>query len=154
MVAERSTRDRASRPYKHDVRVYLLIEEARLRCEALRAGARTEERRRELRPLHRALGLAGLYASTNIPSETRRALLSRVHSRCDHLPRGRTACVRGLQRTVRRALRALTRAVAKDGPAEHLELARLHLIRATEFLIPTPSPRPSAVHVFRPRHLA
>jgi hypothetical protein len=134
--------------------VYVLVEEARLRCEALRARARTEERRRALRRLHRDLGLSGLYASANIPSETRRAVLSRVHTRCDHVVRGRVGSVRGLARTVRRAGRALTRAVAKDGPAEHLELAQLHLLRAMEFLIPTPCPRPSVVHVFRARHLA
>jgi hypothetical protein len=135
--------------------VYLLAEEARLRCEALGARARTEERRRELRRLHRDLGLSGLYASTNIPSEIRRAVLSRVHTRCDLLVRGRAGSVRGLERTVRRAGRALSRSVAKDGQAEHLELAQLHLLRAMEFLIPTPSPRPSSVvHVFRPRHLA
>jgi hypothetical protein len=151
MVAERSRQVRTPRPYKRDVRVYVLLEEARLRCEALRAGARTDERRRELRRLHRDLGLSGLYASTFIPTETRRALLSRVHARCDRLGRG---SARGLQRTVRRAARALSRAVAKDGPAEHLELARLHLLRATEFLLPVPSPRPSVPHVFRPRHLA
>jgi hypothetical protein len=154
MVAERSPRIRAPRSYKRDVRVYALIEEARLRCEALRAAAGTDERRRELRRLHRDLGLSGLYASTNIPAEARRTLLSRVHARCDHLPRGRAGSARGLQRTVRRAVRALRRGVAKDGPAEHLELAQLHLLRAMEFLIAPPSPRPAAVHVFRPRHLA
>ncbi len=154
MVAERSPTPRTPRPYKRDVRPYVLIEEARLRCESLAATAGTEQRRRELRRLHRDLGLSGLYASTNIPPETRRTLLSRVHSRCDHLGRRRLASTRGLQRTVRRAVRVLRHAVVKDGPADHLELAHLHLLRAMEFLIPLPSPHPAVAHVFRPRHLA
>jgi hypothetical protein len=134
--------------------VYVLVEEARLRCEALRASARSDERRRELRRLHRDLGLSGLYVSANIPSETRRALLSRVHSRCDRPGRARGGSARGLERTVRRAVRALGRAVARDGSAEHLELAQLHLLRAMEFVTAAPSPRPSVAHVFLPRHPA
>jgi hypothetical protein len=139
--------------YKHDTRVYVLVEEARLRCEALCAAAPTDERRGELRRLHRNLGLSGLYASTNIPASVRRALLARVHGRCEALGGG-GATMRGLTRTVRRAAKALARALVKDGPADHRELAQLHLDRAMEFLLPAPSPRPSVRHVFRQRHRA
>jgi hypothetical protein len=154
MVVELAPQLRASGAYKHDARAYVLAEEARLRCEALSAAVRTAERRRELRRLHRDLGLSGLYLSTNIPASVRRALLARVHARCERLDRRRAGTMRGLARTVRRAVRALGRAADKAGPAEHRELAQLHLHRAMEFLIPAPSPRPSVAHVFRQRHLA
>jgi hypothetical protein len=154
MVLERAPRLRTLRPSKHEVRAYVLVEEARLRCEALRAAATADERRRELRRVHRDLGLCGLYASTNIPSTTRCALLSQVHARCERLGRGGAGTTRGLRRTVRRAARALRSAVDKVGPADHLKLAQLHLLRAMEFLIPSSAPRPAAGHLFRARHVA
>jgi hypothetical protein len=154
MMTERAPALRVSGTFKHDARVYVLVEEARLRCEALCADAPTDEGRRVLRRLHRNLGLSGLYVSTHIPSRARRALLARVHARCDHLGCGSAGTMRGLSRTVRRAARTLSRAVGKDGPAEHRELAQLHLHRAMEFLFPAPSPRPSVAHVLRQRHLA
>jgi hypothetical protein len=62
--------------------------------------------------------------------------------------------MRGLKRTVRRAGRTLGRAADKLGPAEHLKLAQLHLLRAMEFLAPGAIRRPAAGPMFRPRHLA
>lgn len=141
------------RPYQRDARAYVLVEEARLRCEALRAAARDEARGHELRRLHRELGLAGLYASANVPSRTRRALLGGVHDRCDQ-PGASIASTGGLLRTMRRALRAARRSLTKDGPADHMELARLHLLRAMEFLTPTAVSRPSLAQAFRPRHVS
>jgi hypothetical protein len=154
MIAERTPALRASGTFKHDARAYVLVEEARLRCEALCAAAPTDDRRRVLRRLHGNLGLSGLYVSTHIPSRVRRALLARVHVRCAHLGCGGAGTMRGLSRTVHRAARTLSRAMTKDGPAEHRELAQLHLHRAMEFLVPAPSPRPSVAHVLRQRHLA
>lgn len=139
------------RPHERDARAYVLVEEARLRCEALQAAACREERRSELRRLHRHLGLAGLYASSNLPSRTRSALLARVHDRCERMS---VASTGGLLRTTRSAARAVRRSLAKDGPAEHMELARLHLSRAMEFLAPASVPGSPLAHSLRLRHPA
>jgi hypothetical protein len=149
-MATLRARQRREAPYKRDARVYVLVEEARIRCEALRGRAPQDPARAELQRVHRDLGLSGLYVSTTIPSSVRRALLARVHERCEHLK----SSPRGLARTVRQATRELARTVSKHGAAEHRELAHLHLLRAMEFLIAAPSPRPSGAHSFRQRHLA
>jgi hypothetical protein len=139
-------------PYERDARVYVLVEEARLRCEALQTAAQPDAERRALRRLHRDVGLAGLYVSTTMPSELRRRLLARVHARCDRRSGNRAGAARGLHRVIRRAARELTRAMASGGAAEHRELAQLHLLRATEFKTLAPSPLPG--HRFRQRHPA
>jgi hypothetical protein len=139
-------------PFERDARVYLLVEEARLRCEVLQAAEEAEAKRRELRRLHRDVGLAGLYISTTMPSELRRRLLARVHARHDRLSGNRAGAARGLHRVLKRATRELSRAIVSGGAAEHRELAQLHLLRATEFVGPAPSPLP--VHLFRQRHPA
>ena len=139
-------------PFERDARVYILVEEARLRCEVLHAAAAVDAHRRELRRLHRDVGLAGLYISTTMPSELRRRLLARVHARHDRLSGHRAGAARGLHRVLKRATRELSRTIASGGAPEHRELAQLHLLRATEFVGPAPSPLP--VHLFRQRHPA
>ncbi len=134
--------------------MYVLVEEARLRCEALLADV-PKASHRELRRMHHHLGLTGLHVSTTIPPPLRHALLARVHSRCDHRGGG-VRSTRGFERSVRRAARELARALSGEGSAEHRELAHLHLLKAMEFLAPAPVPgqRSSAAHAFRQRHLA
>jgi hypothetical protein len=144
---------RAPQPfYERDARVYVLVEEARLRSEALRAVATADAQRRELRRLHRDVGLAGLYISTTMPAELRWRLLARVHARHDWLSGQRACALGGLHRVIRRAARELSRAIAAGGTVDYRELAQLHLLRATEFVTPAPSPR--APHLFRQRHPA
>lgn len=58
-----------------DERAYLLLEEVRLRCEALRDGASGDEERRTLVSLYAELGLAGFLVSSDIPPRRRRTLL-------------------------------------------------------------------------------
>lgn len=139
------------RLYKDDAQVYVLVEEARLRCEALRRMASTEESQRELRRLHRDLGLSGLHASTKLPAPARRALLARVHARTDSVACSGPGARRGLVRTVRRAKRAMARSLARNGRADHIELAQLHLFRAMEFLLPAGKHGFAVAHPFR-RH--
>jgi hypothetical protein len=66
-------------PAGRDASAYVLLEEAKLRCETLRGQARTHVRRQELHRLHRELGIAGLVASSNVPSHERHMLLERAH---------------------------------------------------------------------------
>ena len=139
-------------PFERDARVYMVLEEARLRCEVLQAVAAAHAQRRELRRLHRDVGLAGLHISATMPSELRRRLLAHVHARHDRLSANQAGAARGLHRVLRRASRELTRAIARGGAAEHRELAQLHLVRATELVGSAPSPLP--IHLFRQRHPA
>jgi hypothetical protein len=87
-----------------------------------------------------------------MPSEVRRKLLARVHARHDRHRGSRAGAVRGLHRVIRRAARELSRGIAHAGAAEHREVAQLHLLRATEFEAPAPTPRPA--NLFRQRHPA
>lgn len=150
MACTRATPAEIKRSRRQEERAYVLIEEARLRCEALLAAAGREQRQRELHCVHHDLGLSALHVSTHIPSAQRLALLARVHARCDRRPGTR----RGLERTVHRAARELCRITGKANSPEPVELAHLHLLRATELLLSAPAPRPSLVHVLRARHLA
>jgi hypothetical protein len=67
-----------------------------------------------------------------------------VHARCDHQPETR----RDLKRPVDRALREVK---VKADTAEHIELTRLHQLRAMEFLCPKSTPRPSFIRIVRLR---
>jgi N-formylglutamate amidohydrolase len=144
MASQDLIRLEAKRARRHEERIYVLVEEARVRCEALRDAADAGAVRDELHRLHRELGLSALHVSTHMPSTVRRSLLARVHSRCDH----QLGTRRGLKRTVDRALREVK---VKAASAEHIQLTRLHLLRAMEFLCPTPTPRPSFISVLRLR---
>ena len=75
----RPRRDLLDGPGDGEELAYVLLEEARLRCEQLIAAARSESDRASRREMHRELGMAGWLASSEIDVDRRLALLDRAH---------------------------------------------------------------------------
>jgi hypothetical protein len=73
MASQDVIRAESKRSRRSEERAYVLVEEARLRCEALRDAADGGEVRDELHRLHRELGLSALHVSTDMPPPVRRA---------------------------------------------------------------------------------
>jgi hypothetical protein len=117
-------------PQDRDGRAYVLLEEARLRCEAMRAEAGTRARYDTLNRLHRELGLAGLFASSNLPTSVRHALLADAHQRCpEALPHGADA-LHALVLAMRRSEDAVDAGLVAPGLSDHMDRALVHLLRA------------------------
>ncbi|MFZ0385232.1 MAG: hypothetical protein WAL22_06195 [Solirubrobacteraceae bacterium] len=74
-IRSRPHRDLPDWSQESEEQVYALLEEARLRCEQLRAAAHTEPDRLSLREIHRELGLASWYAGSELDRDRRLALL-------------------------------------------------------------------------------
>jgi hypothetical protein len=110
------------------------LEEARLRCEAFRAAAATPARREALQRLHRELGLAGLFASSNIPTSTRLALLADAHRRCGERSPDASNPMDVLVSIMHRSQDAVEHALVAPGLSDHMHLAHVHLLCAQELL--------------------
>jgi hypothetical protein len=120
-----------------DERAYLLLEEARTRCEALRMRADTTEERRRLGSLHRELGMAGFLASSDIPPQRRCALhrLARARSaQPAFVLSGEPA--EALVALTLRAQAAIDRGLKVPALITHMRRARGYLGRAQERLEP------------------
>ena len=121
-------RPRPEPPQNRDARAYVLLEEARLRCEALRADARTPARSATLNRLHRELGLAGLFTSSNLPSSVRHTLLADAHQRCTEALAD--DAIDALALVMRRSEDAVDDGLVAPGLSDHMDLAHVHLLRA------------------------
>ncbi len=121
-------------PEGHDARAYLLVEEARLRCERLRGQADRGTGQAKLERLHRELGLAGLCASSNLPRPLRLALLGTAHERCARPAPDATDPLEALASSIRTSERAVRRGAGAPGLSDHLHLAHVHLLRGQELL--------------------
>jgi hypothetical protein len=111
---------------------YVLLEEARLRCEDLIAHAVTARERSSLGQIHRELGMAGWIISAEIESGQRLQLLAgaRDRSRRPVLNAGNALASAALL-----AEDALTRGLAQEDPlSDQLQLAHLHLLDAEALL--------------------
>jgi hypothetical protein len=126
---------------------YMLVEEARLRCEVLREGLPCTARWQRLRELHRELGLAGLAASEMIFPVARQALLDQAHRRSAGAGTA-AGDWRALMQLMRHALRVMDRAFVASGAAEDITVAQWHLVSALELVDMEPGP---AERVRRPR---
>jgi hypothetical protein len=133
-----SFREMRSRP-RRDLRdwsgedeeqVYTLLEEARLRCEQLRAAADTEPDRRSLREIHRELGLAGWHASSELDRDRRLGLLDSARQQST------TAMLHPAHSPHAVATVAILAEDALTGTdqTEHMHLAHLHLLSAMGLL--------------------
>jgi hypothetical protein len=87
-----------------------------------------------MRALHRELGLAGFFASSNIRAVRRHALLDRARARAaDHLQRPPDV-VRALDGLCRIACDAVEDALGIEVLSDHMHLAHVHLLSGQELL--------------------
>ena len=116
-----------------DEHAYILVEQARLRCEHFRDSVGTVDERVSLVQIHRELGMAGWLVSAELDPARRRQLLaaahqhaitSRLHPRQAH----------ALAAVVIEGEDAVAAALARDADNDHMHLAHLHLISALEQL--------------------
>ena len=117
-----------------DARAYVLLEEARLRCERLRAGAATAGSRKAFDCLHQELGLAGFSASSNLRAQVRHALLADAHKRCGKRVMAAVDDLDALALVVVDAKRAVGRGLVTPGLSDHMQLAQVHLLHGQELL--------------------
>jgi hypothetical protein len=117
-----------------DEAAYVQLEDARLRCERLRLHADSRGRRDLLHTVHRDLGMAGFFVSSNLEGARRRAALAVARERsAATLGRGDDD-VDALQAVSRRALNAVEHAFSAPGLCDHVHLAHLYLLAALESL--------------------
>lgn len=113
--------------------VYVLLEEARLRCEQLLADAAGAERRR-LHRLRSELGMAGYWVSGELVPGKRLQLLE--HARRRSLATAAADRTVALERLVRVCARVLERESELNGEPspDHVELVHRHLVAARALL--------------------
>jgi hypothetical protein len=110
-------------------RAYVLLEEARLRCEGLRTGANGDEGQVSLGIVHQQLGLAGWTVSTQLEPTRRQALLAQARLwAASGAPFSRPAHT--LAQTVVSAHAALTEDRTCSWEDESLRLAQGYLLNA------------------------
>jgi hypothetical protein len=127
---------RAAEPLgARDERAYALLEAARLQCEAVRERAASDTQWQALHRVHRQIGLAGLLASSRIPTSTRQALLAHAHAGAAGGGRDWRDPLRGLVAAVTAAEEAVQRADVPRELSDHMHLAQGHLREARELLV-------------------
>ena len=110
-------------------RAYLLIEEARLRCEQVGNAASDGW----LLDLHRELGLAGLCASSNLQAWPRRILLEAARARSESPIRGADTETT-IELTLGMARTAVEHCLSVPEHVEHMREAHAHLRAARDLL--------------------
>ncbi len=114
---------------------YLLLEEARLRCQLLLEDSSDDScldpDGLSLDGLYGDLGIAGYYASARLEPRRRRQLLAQARVRSD---RGDVASVRALADVTAAATRTVERALTLTGLLDHMHLAHIHVMSACEAL--------------------
>ena len=124
MVFRRRHRQNRSAPQIADEhhRAYVLIEEARVRCERIRSASPATGRRSLLVTLHRELGLAGYWCCEDIDAASRQLLLEQARRRAaepdSHAPDELVLLVQ---------ITAAARRAIGDPPSEGDSLARMHV---------------------------
>jgi hypothetical protein len=116
-----------------DEQAYALVEEARLRCEQLRAEASRDPKRHALRAIHHQLGMAGWAASAELPPQRRQAVLRDAH-RHSVRPMRHPVAEHALAEVVIEAEDALAAGLGHAQQGEHLDLAHAHLLHAMDLL--------------------
>ena len=116
---------------------YMLLEEARLRCNSLlaeehassdAAGMRTVAR------LYGELGIAGYYVSARLEPDRRRELLALAHARSRKQEGQDSGSARELTDVTAAATRSVERALALTGLLDHIHLAHVHVMSACDAL--------------------
>jgi hypothetical protein len=119
---------------QREVSAYVLLEEARLRCERVLEVVGDAPL---LGQLHRELGLAGFFASSCVPPDKRRESRDRAHDRC-----GSEAALgddeRALGRLVERAQKVVESGLTAPVPTDYMHLAHIHVLQARDLLTELP----------------
>ena len=115
---------------------YMLLEEARLRCQALIEDgdgqfAYVDPDGLSRNGLYGDLGIAGYYASARLEPERRGQLLAQARTRSE---RGDVTSVRALADVTAAATRTVERALTITGLLDHMHLAHIHVMSACESL--------------------
>ena len=116
---------------------YMLLEEARLRCELLvddSSEADLDPDCLSLTGLYGDIGLAGYYASARLEPARRKVLLAQAHARCQRGVGGTASSVRVLAEATAAAARTVECALTVTEPLDHMHLAHIHLMSACEVL--------------------
>jgi hypothetical protein len=124
-------RERADPP-RGDETAYLALEAARLTCE--RQHASEQDHRDRLCLLHRQLGLAGFYVSSELLETRRRERLELARVRSEKRAGATVDAVSSIPTLMRDAQSAMEGAMEALGPREHLHLAHLYVLGAVEVL--------------------
>lgn len=115
---------------------YMLLEEARLRCRSLLSDgerACADPDVLSLSGLYGDLGIAGYYASARLEPNRRKQLLRQAHARSGR--GGNDAgSVRALADVTAAATRTVERALTITGLLDHMHLAHIHVMSASEAL--------------------
>jgi hypothetical protein len=139
IVHRHSSLDAPACPTRRDENAYVLLEHARLRCEQLRDTAELRDQSsalvagHALDAAHRELGLAGFYASSEIPADSRRAWLALAHELAN---RPTVDVIDALDSASNHALSAVETGLGASAGSDHLHRAHFHLLIAREFLQP------------------
>jgi hypothetical protein len=113
---------------------YMLLEEARLRCQLLLEDGHDsyiDPDGLSMNGLYGDLGIAGYYASARLEPARRRQLLAQARARSD---RGDATSVRALADVTAAATRTVERALTITGLLDHMHLAHIHVMSACEAL--------------------
>jgi Tfp pilus assembly protein PilW len=116
-----------------DEQAYVLVEQARLRCEQFHRNAGTDAERFALEQIHRELGMAGWMVSSTLDSMRRRSLLAAAHRQAKS-PALHRLDVHALAAIVIEGEDAVVAALTRDAGSDHMHLAHLHLLCAMELL--------------------
>jgi hypothetical protein len=113
---------------------YVLLEEARLRCEALTAQAATERDWSLLRRIHREIGMAGWLVSDKLDSDRRLSLLATAQRR-SRVEVWEVNATQALAAAALLAEDSVADGLAEeDPPSDSMHLAHLYLLHAHDLL--------------------
>ncbi len=115
-----------------DESAYLALEEARLVCERQRVSDQQLQGR--LRLLHRHLGMAGFYASSELRATRRRDLLALARERSEKRSTAAAELASSVAALTRDARFDIEGAMKALGPRDDLHLAHLYVLGAEELL--------------------
>jgi hypothetical protein len=116
-----------------DEHAYMLVEQARLRCEHFHDSVATDTERLALEQIHRELGMAGWLISSPLDSVRRLGLLAAAHLQAT-IPTLHPRQAHTLAAIVIEGEDAVVAALMHDTGSDHMHLAHLHLLYAMELL--------------------
>jgi hypothetical protein len=116
-----------------DEHAYMLVEQARLRCEDFHDSVGTDTERLALEQIHRELGMAGWLISSPLDRFRRLPLLAAAHLQAT-IPTLHPRQAHTLAAVVIEGEDAVLAALMHDTGSDHMHLAHLHLLYAMELL--------------------
>jgi hypothetical protein len=131
-AATRRPVDPVGRTPRCDESAYLALEAARPVCERHQAGDQQHQDR--LRLLHRHLGMAGFYASSELRAARRRELLELARERSEERSTAAVDLAFSIAAWTRDARSDIEEAMKALGPRDDLHLTHLYVLGAVELL--------------------